>query len=167
MAGIGSSLSVLVCNFGLDRIYIKLRGPHGAKGKPEYRLPLSIIGAFTMPISIAAYGWIAQLRLPVSLLLLSVAMMGFTLLLAALPMSAYVVDATGLYSASAMTGVIVLRCLTGTFLPLASGPLADQLGYGWGFSCLSAFSLSIAVIPVLVLRYGEVWRQRSEFTKDA
>ncbi|KAF2128781.1 MFS general substrate transporter [Dothidotthia symphoricarpi CBS 119687] len=164
---VGSFLSVMVCNFGLDRIYVKLRGSHGDNGKPEYRLPLSIIGGFAMPFSIAAYGWIAQLRLPVPLLLVSVGLMGFTLILAGVPMSAYVVDASGLYSASAMTGVIVTRCLMGTFLPLTSGPLAEHLGYGWGFMCLSALSLSIAVIPVLILRYGEVWRQRSVFTRDA
>lgn len=93
--------------------------------------------------------------------------MGFTLLLTVIPLSAYVVDACGMYSASAMTGVIVTRCLVGTFLPLATGPLAESLGYGWGFSCLGALSLVLAVIPVLVLRFGEGWRQRSEFTRDA
>jgi hypothetical protein len=28
-------------------------------------------------------------------------------------------------------------------------------------------SLSLAIIPVLILRYGEKWRQRSEVTRDA
>ncbi|EFQ85251.1 hypothetical protein PTT_19845 [Pyrenophora teres f. teres 0-1] len=165
---IGSFLSVLVCNFTLDRIYIHLRNrnPTGT-GKPEYRLPLSLIGGILLPFSVTAYGWIAEYRLPVLLLLASVALMGFTLLLTVVPLSAYVVDACGMYSASAMTGVIVTRCLVGTFLPLTTAPLAERLGYGWGFSCLGALSLGLAVIPVLVLRFGEKWRQRSEFTKDS
>lgn len=100
------------------------------------------------------------------LLLVAVALIGFTLLLTVLPLSAYVVDAFGIYSASAMTGVIVIRCLMGTFLPLAAGPLVDHLGYGWGLSCLGALSLSLAVVPILMFRYGELWRQRSEFTRD-
>jgi hypothetical protein len=82
------------------------------------------------------------------------------------PLSAYVVDACGLYSASALTGVIVSRCLMGTFLPLAARPLADKLGYGWAFTLLSSLSLALAPIPILVFLYGEKWRQRSEFTRD-
>ncbi|KAF1943356.1 MFS multidrug transporter-like protein [Clathrospora elynae] len=163
---IGSLCSVLVCNFTLDRIYIKLRGHPDATGKPEYRLPLSIIGALLLPLSVTAYGWIAELRLPVPLLLASVSLLGFTLLLTVIPLSAYVIDAFGIYSASAMTGVIVTRCLAGTFLPLAAGPLAEHLGYGLGFSCLGSLSLVLAIIPILILKYGEKWRQHSEFTKD-
>ena len=158
----------MVCNFTLDRIYVhlRLRSPSGT-GKPEYRLPLSILGGILLPFSVAGYGWIAEYRLPVLLLLASVALMGFTLLLTVVPLSAYVVDACGMYSASAMTGVIVTRCLVGTFLPLATAPLAERLGYGWGFSCLAALSLVLAVVPMLILRFGDKWRQRSEFTMDS
>jgi MFS family permease len=164
--GVGSFLSVLLCNFGLDRIYIKLRGSKAAKGKPEYRLPLTICGAIGLPVSITAYGWIAEFRLPVPLLLVSVAILGFTLLLTIIPLQAYIVDSFGLFSASAMTGVIVLRCLAGTFLPLSTGPLVEHLGYGWAFSCLGALSLILGIIPILILRYGEKWRQKSPFSRD-
>jgi hypothetical protein len=165
--GVGSFLSVLVCNFGLDRIYIKLRGPEDANGKPEYRLPLSICGAFALPLSVTAFGWIAELQLPVSLLLTSVGFLGFTLLLTIIPLQAYVVDAFGIYSASAMTGIIVTRCLAGTFLPLGTSPLVEHFGYGWGFTWLGALSMSLAIIPVIILRYGETLRQHSGFSKDA
>ncbi|KAK1572788.1 major facilitator superfamily transporter [Colletotrichum navitas] len=163
---IGSFLNVLLSNFSLDRIYVVLRG-NDAVGRPEYRLPLAIIGAFTLPLSLIAYGWVAELRLPVGYLLLSVAMLGFTMFMASLPISAYVVDATGLYSASAMTGVIVTRCLAGTFLPLASGPMMERFGYGWGFTMLGVLSICLAPIPAFVMRYGHVWRQKSEYTRDA
>jgi hypothetical protein len=83
-----------------------------------------------------------------------------------IPLQAYVVDASGLYSASALTGVIVTRCLAGTFLPLATGPLNIQFGYGWGFTCFGVLSMSLAIIPILVFKYGHKWRQSSEFTKD-
>jgi MFS family permease len=164
--GGGSLLGVLLCNACLDRIYMKLRGPENAKGKPEYRLPLSILGALLLPFSVTAYGWVADKKLPVIILLVSLALLGFSMMLAVIPLSAYVVDTCGLYSASAMTGVIVTRCLMGTFLPLTIGPLVEHLGYGWGFSCLGALSICLSVIPMLVLRYGAAWRQRSEFTRD-
>ncbi|KAH5279154.1 hypothetical protein HBI42_019510 [Parastagonospora nodorum] len=162
----GSFLAVICCNFGLDRIYVKLRGSDDAKGKPEYRLPLAILGGFALPLTITAYGWIAQLRLPVPLLLVAAGLLDLSILLTIVPLQAYIVDACGLFSASAMTGVIVTRCLAGTFLPLTTAPLAELLGYGWGFTCLGALSLVLAIIPVLILRYGEKWRQQSAFTKD-
>ncbi|KAL5413212.1 hypothetical protein PMIN04_009522 [Paraphaeosphaeria minitans] len=165
---VGSCVSVLVCNSSLDRIYVRLRDRSSSKkGRPEYRLPLAITGGVLLPFTVLAYGWIVQLQLPAALLLLSVGLMGSTILMTMVPLSAYVVDACGLYSASAMTGVIVTRCLMGTFLPLAAGPLAEELGYGLAFTLLGLLSLALAPIPMLVFRYGHKWRQRSEFTRDA
>lgn len=143
-----------------------MRGAEDTKGKPEYRLPLTIVGGIALPLSVVGFGWVAELRLPIPLLLAAVALLGFALLLTIVPLSAYVVDACGLYSASAMTSIIVTRCLAGTFLPLAVVPLIEHFGYGWAFSALGVLSIGIAVIPFLVFRYGESWRQRSQFTKD-
>lgn len=145
---------------------MRLRGLDGHKGKPEYRLPLSILGSIILPISVTAYGWIAQYKLPVLLLLGCVVCIGSTLLLTVVPLSNYVVDAFGMYSASALTGVIVTRCLAGTFLPLTFIPLAESFGYGLGCSCLGALSLVMAIIPICVFRYGEKWRQCSELTRN-
>ncbi|OAL01596.1 MFS general substrate transporter [Phaeosphaeriaceae sp. SRC1lsM3a] len=163
---VGSFLSVLVCNSFLDRIYIAFRGSEDEKGKPEYRLPLTILGGFTLPLAVAAYGWVAEYQLSVALLLATVALVDFALLLTIIPIQAYIVDACGLYSASAMTGVVVTRCLAGTFLPLCTRPLIDHFGFGWGFTCFAALSLVLAIIPVLLFKYGAKWRQRSEFTRD-
>lgn len=124
-----------------------------------------IIGGFTLPLVVALYGWIAEERLPVWLLLLSVGLLGTTILLSFIPLMAYVVDAFGLYSASAVTAVIVARCLLSTFLPLITKPMVDKVGWGWAFTLLGAIGLFIAPIPALVLRYGSRWRQRSEYTK--
>lgn len=125
-----------------------------------------MLGGLALPLFITAYGWIAQLRLPVPLLLAAAGLLDFSILLTIIPLQAYIVDAFGLFSASAMTGVIVTRCLAGTFLPLTTAPLVELLGYGWGFTCLGSLSLVLATIPILILRYGEKWRQQSAFTKD-
>lgn len=166
---IGSVFSVGLCNIFLDRIYIRLRDSktHAGVGQPEFRLPLVILGACTLPIVIAMYGWVPQQKLPLPVMLVTVGFLGFTLLLGFLPLAAYVVDAFGLYSASAMTALIVTRCLVGTFLPLTTGPLVQKFGWGGGFAILGAVSLCLAPIPMLVMRYGARWRQRSIYTKDA
>lgn len=166
-------MSVIICESSLDRIYIRMRDAcrlrtenPAAAGQPEYRLPLTIIGAFMTPLSVALFGWSIELDLPLPVLLFSVTMLGGTVLLTCVPLMAYVVDAFGLYSASAITGVIVTRCLMGTFLPLAAGPLIDNFGHGWGFSVFAALSLVLAPITIVIFRYGERWRTFSKYTRE-
>ncbi|KAF7554731.1 hypothetical protein G7Z17_g2700 [Cylindrodendrum hubeiense] len=159
--GVGSLTSIFICNFSLDRIYIKLRAANNGIGLPEHRLPLAIIGAFMIPPALALYGWCAEYKLPVPVLLLSVVWIRMSLMLAFVPLMAYVVDAFGIYSASALTGVVVIRCLAGAFLPLMTTLLAERFGYGWGLTILATISLMFAVIPILVLRNGSHWRQYS------
>ncbi|OAA57434.1 Major facilitator superfamily domain, general substrate transporter [Niveomyces insectorum RCEF 264] len=185
----GAFISVLVCNRYLDPIYLYLtrtrghlqvvRSADGSSltaaaatttrvGRPEFRLPLACVCALALPAVICAYGWTAEWRLPqVWLLLLLVGLMGTSMVLMMVPVAAYVVDAFGLYAASAMTGVIVSRCLCGTFLPLAVAPLVARYGYGWAFTVLAGVCLAVAPIPLVVYGYGERWRQRSVYTRDA
>ncbi|KAK1831546.1 major facilitator superfamily domain-containing protein [Podospora conica] len=163
---VGSVFSVFVCNRNLDKIYIRMRESHKGVGQPEFRLPIAIVGALTMPVATATYGWVAELALPLPFLLCSLAFLGCTLMLALIPLMAYVVDAFGMWSASAMTGVIVTRCLVSTFLPLATAPLVDNYGYGWAFTVFAVLCLVLAPIPILVMRYGPHWRQLSKYSRD-
>jgi hypothetical protein len=151
----------------LDRIYVKLGAANGGNAIPEHRMPLVIASAFLLPASVALYGWAAQKHWPVPILLFSVGFMGFSLIIGMVPLMAYVVDAFGLYSASALTAVLIARCLMSTFLPLAVVPLTDALGYGFGFLVLATAFLVMAPIPIVVMRYGSRWRQSSDYTKDS
>ncbi len=165
-SGVGSTLSVCFCNLTLDRIYVRLRDAYKGAGGPEFRLPLAIAGGLSLPFAVALYGWAAQAHLPLPFVLFSVGMLGTTLILACLPLMAYVVDAFGVYTASALTAIIVSRCLVGTFLPLATVPLVEKLGYGWGFTVLGAALLILVPVPVLVMKFGLRWRQCSVYTRD-
>lgn len=126
-----------------------------------------LFGALALPFTVVVYAWVAHMHYPLPALLASVGAMGFCLLLASLPVMAYVVDAFGLYSASAMTSVIVIRCLCGTFLPLASSPAIRVFGIGWGLTLFSALAVCLSPIFVVVYRYGPRLRQRSRYTRDA
>ncbi|KAF2095566.1 putative major facilitator superfamily transporter [Rhizodiscina lignyota] len=162
---VGSTIGVIVCNLLLDRIYVRMGNENDGKLEPENRLPLVIFGAFCLPAIITLYGFIAQEHWPVALMLISVGALGFLVILGLVPVMSYVVDAFGLYSASAMTAVLITRCLMGTFMPLATAPLTNKLGYGFGFLVLASLVLVVAPIPVFVMRYGARWRSRSEYSK--
>lgn len=127
---------------------------------------MTVLGAFLCPAAILIYGWTAELRGPLIVLLVSVAAVGAGVVLTIVPVMAYIVDAFGLYSASAITGVIVTRCLMSTFLPLATGPLIDHYGYGWGFMAFAVSTLVLAPISIVILRYGENWRRFSKYTRE-
>lgn len=149
----------------LDKIYLKLRKANNGIGLPEHRLPLAILGSLLVPLTSLLYGWCAEFKLPLAFLLLSTCLMRLGLLLVMIPIMAYVVDASGIYSASALTGVIVLRCLAGAFIPLVVNFLAETVGYGWGFTVISSVCFVLALIPLLILRYGPQWRKHCEYTK--
>ncbi|KXJ85663.1 hypothetical protein Micbo1qcDRAFT_127688, partial [Microdochium bolleyi] len=87
--------------------------------------------------------------------------------LAFLPLMPYIVDAFGLYAVSALTIAIVVRCLVGAFLPLEAAAMGRILGLGWGSTVLALMSAVVGVVPVLLLRYGSSWRQRSKYTRNA
>lgn len=163
---IGSAVSVAILNLSLDRIYIRLRASHGGVAQAEHRLPLAIAGGVFLPLVVTMYGWLAQVRAPLPALLLSLGLLGVTLMLGFLPLMSYVVDAFGLYSASALTALIVCRCLMSTFLPLATEPLVERFGYGLGLTVFGVGSFCLVPIPVLVMRYGARWRQRSVYSRD-
>ncbi|KAE9992309.1 hypothetical protein Vi05172_g12231 [Venturia inaequalis] len=163
---VGSCVGIIVCNLTLDRIYVKLKKANNGIGLPEHRMPLTIISAFLIPFAVLLFGWTAQNHWPVQLLLLSVGMLGFFLLLSMVSLMTYVTDAFGIYSASALTAVLVTRCLMSTFLPLSVVPVTDALGFGWGFVAFAAMCFLLAPLPLLVMRYGGAWRQRSVYTQD-
>lgn len=163
---VGSVTGLAICHLLLDRIYNALKSPDSKKSEPENRLPLIIVSSVILPFVVALYGWVAQCILPVPLMLLAVALMGVFVIMAMVPLTAYVVDSFNLFSASAMTAVLITRCLMGTFLPLVTVPLSEAIGYGLGFTVLAAATLVLAPVPFLIWRYGGQWRQKSDFTKD-
>ncbi|KAJ5404338.1 hypothetical protein N7509_004209 [Penicillium cosmopolitanum] len=163
--GLGSVMSFAILIPFLDKIYMKL-GAGKRGGLPEHRLPLSIIGALTLPPAVLLYGWCAEYRLPLPLLLFSATWIRLSMMLAFSPLTSYVVDAFGVYSASALAGLVTFRCLAGAFLPLTITQITENFGYGWGFTLLGVFGMGLALIPVLVIRYGYHWRQRSSYTEN-
>lgn len=176
-SGVGATGGILVCNLFLDRIYIMLSKRSStsstpsqtAKSKPhpEHRLPLTILASLLLPLIILLYGLAPSTHMPVSVLLAAVCFLGFALLLISAPLAAYIVDAFGVYAASAMTMVLLTRCTMGTLLPLAIPLLTRGLGLGGAFALLAGVCLLAVPLPGVVMHFGGVWRGRSRFTREA
>lgn len=169
IAYLGLGVGFLIGQFGVgltsDR-YLKSKKLIDGETKPEHRLPPVIIGAFLVPIGLFWYGWSAQHHLHWMVPIVGTAFIGVGTLFAFLPIQMYLVDAFGIYAASAIATNTVVRSLFGATLPLAGRPLYSTLGYGWGNSLLAFIALVLSPIPVLLVRYGERIRTNPRFQPD-
>jgi len=164
-SGAGAIGGIVICNKFLDSIYINMGNARGGVAHPEYRLPFMIVGAAFMPLIVALYGWAPYAQWSIYPLYFAVSALGFVMMMIWVPLSSYVVDAFGLYSASAMTMVLLARCLGGTLLPLTIPLLTKSLGLGYGFVVLAAVCLILIPVPIVLMRFGNHWRQNSVYTR--
>ncbi|RGP64961.1 major facilitator superfamily transporter [Fusarium sporotrichioides] len=115
----GAAVGIFFCHLTIDRVYTNLCTSRGScAGRPEFKLPLASVGASMLPFGILLYGWSAELGLPLPVVVFSLFLIGASIMLSVLPLSAYVVDAFKQYSASALTGLIVARSVMCTVAPM-------------------------------------------------
>jgi MFS family permease len=148
------------CRYTLDR-YVKY---HNTKSgaKPEHRLVPMVAGGLVMPIGLLIYGWTAQVRSHWIVPVVGLAICGFSVATTIISSFSYLVDAFGMYAASAIAAIITLRCVTGVVLPLAGPALFAKLGLGWGATLLALVALTFIPIPIAMMHVGERIRNRSK-----
>lgn len=149
--------------------------PPKIKNYPHHRLPPIIFGSLFMPLFIGLYGLLPvgfstdpsnpNPPAPLPATLTNVAAVGFFMLFTFLPVLPYITELASLYAASAMTSVIVVRCLLGTFLPLCVGPLVSKFGWAKAFIGLAVAAMAMGTIPIGLWVWGE-YRQRMEEEED-
>lgn len=166
IAYLGLGVGFIIGQFGVgmttDR-YLQAKKNATGETKPEHRLPPLVVGAFLVPIGLVWYGWSAQNHLHWIVPIIGTGFVGVGTLFAFLPIQMYLVDAFGLYAASAIATNTVVRSLFGATLPLAGGPLYSKLGFGWGNSLLAFIALAMSPTPMILIRYGERIRSDPRF----
>lgn len=158
--GCGSAMGFILCAKTSDLITVRLTKKNGDIYKPEMRLVTSFLPALFIPITFFWYGWSTYSHNHWIVPILSLAPFGFAQFGINASFQAYMVDASGVYAASAMACVSSVRCLFGAFMPLAGPSLYANLGLSWGNSLLGFVSVVMVPLPVLMYRYGERLRER-------
>ncbi|KAG6014637.1 hypothetical protein E4U43_006317 [Claviceps pusilla] len=160
LAYLGIAIGLLIGNalFGQISDRTLLRRAGGEKLKPEYRLPLMIPAAFCIPACFFVYGWTVYYRVHWIVPICATSLLGIGLNMSLMTIQVYLVDAYTLYAASALAATSILRSLFGAFVPLAGGPLYENLRLGWGNSTLGFVALGLIPVPFLFMRYGEAIR---------
>lgn len=161
--GIGMLLGLVVFGATSDKLVGFLAKKNGTERKPEYRLPMLMIGATIVPIGLLWYGWSAQYRLHYIMPIVGTGFVGAGLLATFMPVGTYLIDAFTIYAASAMAANTVLRSLVGAFLPLAGPAMYSALGLGWGNSLLAFIAIAIWPVSLFFYKYGERIRTSQRF----
>ncbi|KAE8378340.1 major facilitator superfamily domain-containing protein [Aspergillus bertholletiae] len=130
---------------------------------PEWRLPIAIPGAVLFTGGLFWLGWSGYKGsihwiVPTASGLFT----GFGLLTMFLPSLAYLVEASGEKSASAIAAHTFLRSAAGGAFPLFATQMFDGLGVEWACTLLGCVGALLIPIPLLLYIFGARIRARSE-----
>lgn len=134
------------------------------KGRPEYRLPLCLLGMFILPGGLLLFGWSATCHAHFMVPLAGSFLVGVGAILPFQSILVYLVDAFIPFSASATACAVLVRCTLAAIFPLFSQQMFVAIGYGWGSTLLALVSLIGIPAPVLLYIYGEQLRSRFKFS---
>ncbi|KAJ8128435.1 hypothetical protein O1611_g5198 [Lasiodiplodia mahajangana] len=148
--GIGFLISLIVN--GLTSDYIAKKEAKNGELKPESRLAPMIFGVLLIPAGLIWYGWTAQYKVHWIVPIIGTSLIGMGVNSVWIPIQSYLIDAFGIYSASALAANTVVRSVFGVVLPLAGQPLYDKLGLGWGNTLLAFIALATAPLTWLIMK---------------
>lgn len=151
----------------LDRLYIKLKNRNDQVGKPEFRVPIMWVSSWILPIGLFWYGWSADAKIHWIMPNIGAFILCVGLIMSYNCIQNYVIDAYGLYAASAIAAVATTRSVFGFAFPLWAPYMYDSLGIGWGNSLLGFLGLVIGVpAPWALWFYGARLRAKSDFARS-
>lgn len=153
-----------------DMMYLKSAGRNKDRpGKPipEARLYFSIPGSVLFGAGLFWYGWSCRSSVYWLVPTCGIACVGIGIYSIYLGVVNYLTDAYEKYAASALSAASLGRNMFGAFLPLASQPLFNTLGFGWAGSLLGFVGLAMTVIPIVLLFKGKQIRANSPFMSEA
>ncbi|KAI1826858.1 major facilitator superfamily domain-containing protein [Xylaria intraflava] len=159
--GIGFLIGLLVN--GLTSDHIAKKEAKGGELKPESRLGPLLIGVLCVPAGLIWYGWSTQFKIHWIVPIIGTSLVGIGINLVWIPIQSYLIDAFGVYAASALGVSTVVRSIFGVVLPLAGQPLYDRLGLGWGNTLLAFIALASTPLAWFIMKYGERIRLHPRF----
>jgi MFS family permease len=161
-----------------DKIYRHLKRKNDNVGKPEFRVPLMLVGATLCPIGLFIYGWTAQARVHWIGPNIGTLLFAAGNIISHTCSQTYILDSYTRFAASGTAAVVVLRSLAGFGFPLFAPYMYEKLDYGWyvvfillflltlcrGNSVLAIISLCLGIpAPIIFWKYGERLRSQSQF----
>ncbi|KAJ5118393.1 hypothetical protein N7526_010030 [Penicillium atrosanguineum] len=162
--GLGFWAGSQICAPLNDRIYRGLKARNDNVGRPEFRVPLLIVGAVLIPTGLFIYGWTAQEHCHWIAPNIGAFLLGMGTIVSFQCMQTYMVDTYTRFAASALAAGSFLRSVAGFGFPLFAPYMYDKLHYGWGNSVLAFIALGFGIpAPIFLWKYGEALRKKSTY----
>ncbi|ETS61526.1 hypothetical protein PaG_04274 [Moesziomyces aphidis] len=133
------------------------------KGRPEYRLPLCLVGMLILPVGLTTFGWSAANQTHWIVPLVGSFLVGCATILCFQTILVYLVDAFVPYSASATACAVLVRSVLAAAFPLCAEYMFEGLGYAWSCTLLAGIGLLGLPVPIILYRYGEHLRAKYKF----
>ncbi|KZP18299.1 MFS general substrate transporter [Athelia psychrophila] len=133
------------------------------RAPPEARLHLAMVGGVLLPVSLFWFAWTSQPSVHWIVPILAGIPFGIAVAQILQCLTAYLMDAYGVYSASAIAATVVLRSLLAMAFPLFSPSLFAALGDQWASTLFAFLALACTPMPVLFWRYGKYIRSKSNW----
>jgi multidrug resistance protein len=166
--GIGLILGVNVAGQLGDRIYMRLTARNNGVAKPEFRLPIMVLGTVLMPLGLLWWGWAGQRRTHWIVPNLGSVVLAMGVYICSASVNVYTIDVYNRYAASAVATNLVTRSMAGALFPLFAPYLFDDLGFGRGASVLAGAFFAVGMATVAVLWwFGEAIRKKSLYCADS
>ncbi len=130
--------------------------------RPEERLLHMIWFSPSVAVGLFIYGWTAEYKVHWIAPIIGTVFIGYGAFFVLMPAQLYLVNLFGSEGAASALGAnLLLRYISGTFLPLAGPRMYQTLHYGWGNSLLGLLTLAFLPFPILFYKHGEWLRART------
>ncbi|KAL8929237.1 MAG: hypothetical protein Q9208_001320 [Pyrenodesmia sp. 3 TL-2023] len=156
--GVGMAGAAVVVGYTSDWQVAKMAAKSGER-KPEYRLPIMMLGSPLIAAGLFIYGWSSEAKTHWAVPIIGTVPIGAGLMFVFTPVSTYLIDAFTT-AASALAAATLFRSVLSAVLPLAGPSMYESLGFGWGNSLLAFVALAFGAIPIVLYVYGERLRER-------
>ncbi|CAJ2505244.1 Uu.00g126380.m01.CDS01 [Anthostomella pinea] len=153
-------------NIWQERQYQKRLSAAGNTTVPEARLHLAMVAAVVFPLSMFFFAWTTYTSIHPLVPIVASAFWGWSFYTLILMTFQYTEDAYGVFSASALAGIGLVRNIFGAVFPLFGRQLFANLGYQWGASLLAFLGIALIPIPFVLARYGPAIRQKSPWASQ-
>lgn len=166
---VGAIIGTIINPFQ-DWLYFKSADRNPRKhGRPiaEARLYTSIPGSLLFTGSLFWYGWSSQAKTHWIVPTIAIAASGLGIYSIYMAVVNYLADSYEKYASSALSAAALGRNTFGAFLPLASYPMFNNLGFGWAGSLVGFIAAALSIVPVVLVLKGPEIRRRSPFMREA
>ncbi|KAK7689822.1 hypothetical protein QCA50_006461 [Cerrena zonata] len=160
--GLGSMFGSIIGGRWSDYVFVKLKAKNGGISHAEMRLESTFLAMVPLPLSIIAYGWLAEKQVHIAALCVVLFIFGFCSISIYSSTLAYIVDANMGRSAQAVATNSAFRGTLAFAAAEVAIPLQNAIGDGGLYTLWAGILILAELCTLLTWWKGKTWREHAE-----